>query len=994
MKPQPSPTIVGRSMAHDNALDNAVWLPRSVEELLHRICVEQSLLQPDPGARRALADLGEAAALDVLMQMSGRRIRNFSGFILYMANNFRPIPTQESFADTLPSGSSSPLRSCGVCSEESLQSDPRYVAPSSSGQSISPQLIALGQLEFRKAFLILSYLGRYKLEETISVEFIKQIQWLNMDQFESVVWEELRSKCIPLLDRRKSSDWDSSKAHIYHCHVDLEGHLIFKGPYLQLQRTHMQRVLGDDNVLLVKFAEEMNIGKGSHAFQGYESIYHKVAQEGILVGLRRYQFFVYKDGGKEKKKSSISSPVKCYFVRMESNWIADQEKPYILSDKFIHESRAVFMHVHTVSSLSKYMARFSLILSKTMKLDIDLASVHVEMIDDIVCVDDDGNISYDENGEPLIHTDGTGFISEDIALKCPHHIFKGKCLTPMSNQFLDGSEIAEEPLNITKSLTSEAFRLFNKGAAFKGTLLLNKLLPPRTIQVRPSMRKVKSDASFSYIQSCNSLEIVATSNRPKRTCLSRYLIALLHYGGVPNEYFLELLKNALDDAQNARYTKLAAIRVSLKYGDMDDFLVSRMILCGIPLEEPYMQFRLSVLMKEERKGLKAGKLPVTDCYYLMGTVDPTGLLKPNEVCVVLENGQISGDVLVYKHPGLHFGDIHVLSARYIKELELFVGDSKYAIFFPTKGSRSLADEMANSDFDGDMYWVSRNSQLLRYFRSSKPWVPMSSTAGVQQKGPLDLTDRELEKKLFDQFLANRFKPSYTISVAADCWLSYMDRLLTLSDDCAEEKECLKEKILKLVDIYYDAVDAPKSGLKVDVPPELKADKYPHYMEKLKSDSYTSTSILGLIFNKAGSVQTEDNQFNGISKLSCFSRYSESGLSLWKPRYTNYLSEMAQALEHEIEEFKEEMADDIIKKYKWMLYEAAEFEDSPRKRDDIFEEALAIYNLAYDYAQMGGVGRCSFAWNVAGRALCMLHASKQDDKSLIPCSRSVLTEILG
>lgn len=66
---------------------------------------------------------------------------------------------------------------------------------------------------------------------------------------------------------------------------------LFQGPYLQLQRTHMQRVLGDDNVLLVKFAEEMNVGKGSHAFQESDSIYHKVAQEGILVGLRRYQFF-------------------------------------------------------------------------------------------------------------------------------------------------------------------------------------------------------------------------------------------------------------------------------------------------------------------------------------------------------------------------------------------------------------------------------------------------------------------------------------------------------------------------------------------------------------------------------------------------------------------------------------------------------------------------------------------------------------------------------
>ncbi|KAG6493268.1 hypothetical protein ZIOFF_048246 [Zingiber officinale] len=194
---------------------------------------------------------------------------------------------------------------------------------------------------------------------------------------------------------------------------------LLQGPYLQLQRTHMQRVLGDDNVLLVKFAEEMNIGKGSHAFQGYESIYHKVAQEGILVGLRRYQFFVgwlrHQFGLK-----IIASLTSCLnFVYY-----------FGVNDNFLYVPCGI------------YQCRFSLILSKTMKLDIDLASVHVEMIDDIVCVDDDGNISYDENGEPLIHTDGTGFISEDIALKCPHHIFKGKCSTPMSNQVCPFSFIA------------------------------------------------------------------------------------------------------------------------------------------------------------------------------------------------------------------------------------------------------------------------------------------------------------------------------------------------------------------------------------------------------------------------------------------------------------------------------------------------------------------------------------------------------------------------
>lgn len=76
---------------------------------------------------------------------------------------------------------------------------------------------------------------------------------------------------------------------------------------------------------------------------------------------------------------------------------------------------------------------------------------------------------------------------------------------------------------------------------------------------------------------------------------------------------------------------------------------------------------------------------------------------------------MSGDVLVYKHPGLHFGDIHVLKATYVEELVNFVGNSKYAIFFPTKGPRSVADEIANSDFDGDMYWVSRNPQVCNVF---------------------------------------------------------------------------------------------------------------------------------------------------------------------------------------------------------------------------------------------------------------------------------------
>ncbi|KAI8571425.1 hypothetical protein RHMOL_Rhmol01G0119300 [Rhododendron molle] len=140
---------------------------------------------------------------------------------------------------------------------------------------------------------------------------------------------------------------------------------------------------------------------------------------------------------------------------------------------------------------------------------------------------------------------------------------------------------------------------------------------------------------------------------------------------------------------------------ALNHGEIDDdFTVARMILSGARLNEPYLQYRLSVLAKEERKALKGGRIPIRESFYLMGTTGPTGILESHEVCVILDNGQISGDLLVYRNPGLHFGDIHRLKAVYVKQLEEIVGNAKYGIFFSTQGERSVANEMAIFDFFG------------------------------------------------------------------------------------------------------------------------------------------------------------------------------------------------------------------------------------------------------------------------------------------------------
>ncbi|KAI9192350.1 hypothetical protein LWI28_021583 [Acer negundo] len=919
-----------------------VSLPHSVEQLMSKICVEQSQPPPDPSARRMLASLGEESALEILRLIAKSKIRHtFSGFITHMVknlnNNGSPLkrvclsPSQQNRSPVTtvrlmnsPQGTDEAVNSSQQRGFSSSSSNPRAAT---TMRTYIPQYVALGELDFRKAFLILSYIGVKSLEEVTTADEIRRFKDLHMHLFEAEVWKAFGVNYIKPEDRRRLLDWDSGKTHIYHCHVFPDGSYTFKGPFLTHTKTHLQRELGDDNVLMVKFAEEVT----DHRSSDYDK-YSKIARE------------VFKDGGKEgKRKDPTSSSVKCYFVRTESDASIDMGQHYILSGKRVHEARSMFMHAHTVSSVANYMSRMSLILSKTMKLDVDLAHVNIERIDDIPCRYSNGNIVR-RDGKPLIHTDGTGFISEDLALKCPKNVFKGKCSNDDNiERVIERTEPGEKSSDMNKPeshseeppLLIQA-RLFNKGTAVKGTLLVNKKLPRRTIQIRPSMIKVEPDPCLSDIET-----------------------------------------------------------FSLNYGGMDDFIATRMILSGIPLDESYLQYHLSILMNEEKKSLQGGKLPVPESYYLMGTVDPTGTLKSDEVCIVLNDGQVSWEkVLVYRNPGLHFGDIHVLKATYVKDLEDIIGNSKYAIFFPTKGPRSPADEIAGGDFDGDTYFVSRNPELLKHFKESERWKPTSATSNVSNKRPSDFLPEELEDELFKLFLTTRFQPGYAAGVAANSWTAIMDRLLTLGDESADEKTLMKENLLQLIDIYYDALDAPKkSGRKIEIPEELKAEKFPNYMGRDKSISFDSKSVLGKIYHAVKSYEAEDHPVK-VWKLPCFDvGVPEPCKTKWKELYDLYRQDMRAALCSDKED-KNEAADEVIKNYKQILYGAEEFEQSARILEEIYNEALAIYHITYDFAKnKEDVRYCKFAWKVAGSALCKLYALKQSERTMV-CLPSVLKEICG
>lgn len=75
--------------------------------------------------------------------------------------------------------------------------------------------------------------------------------------------------------------------------------------------------------------------------------------------------------------------------------------------------------------------------------------------------------------------------------------------------------------------------------------------------------------------------------------------------------------------------------VAYNHAGMDDSMSARMILSGIqPEDDAYLQYQLAIMTREEKKGISLGKIPILESYYLMGTADPTGILKPNEVCVI------------------------------------------------------------------------------------------------------------------------------------------------------------------------------------------------------------------------------------------------------------------------------------------------------------------------------------------------------------------------
>ncbi|TYK28744.1 putative RNA-dependent RNA polymerase 5 isoform X1 [Cucumis melo var. makuwa] len=87
----------------------------------------------------------------------------------------------------------------------------------------------------------------------------------------------------------------------------------------------------------------------------------------------------------------------------------------------------------------------------------------------------------------------------------------------------------------------------------------------------------------------------------------------------------------------------------------------------------------------------------------------------------------------------------------------------------------------------------------------------------------------------------------------------------------------------------------------------------------------------------------------VQKLPCFEeKVPEYIFMKWKFCYELYIKDMVDAMQLDLDA-KNIAAEATIKKYKEILYDAEELKGSPRSNEDVYQEALAIFQVTYDHA---------------------------------------------
>ncbi|PHH50567.1 RNA-dependent RNA polymerase 1 [Ceratocystis fimbriata CBS 114723] len=554
-----------------------------------------------------------------------------------------------------------------------------------------------------------------------------------------------------------------------------------------------------DHFLRVQFSDELLNGKLNSGNTGHKNnnvyvrIFH-IMDQGIRIGDRVFKFLAC--GNSQIREGGA------YFFA---------DTPKITRN----DIRAWMGNFSSIRSIAKRTARLGQCFSTTRAIRGVLVPV-IYRIPDI-----------ERNG--FCFTDGVGKISSFLA--------------SIIMEEMELFTVPGEPI--------PAAYQFRMGGC-KGVLVVSDDASGMQVHVRKSQEKFHSDF--------NGLEVIRVSQFSIAT-LNRQLIVLLSSLGVPDEAFEKLLEDQLTAYKTAMVDLPTAMTLLTQYVDENAITlqIADMARAGFlnkANREPFVLSLMALWRTWSLKLLKEkARIVVPKGAFLLGCVDERGLLRGHSIASEgskshdinqlpqifvripepdpRRRGQyvtIEGICIVGRNPSLHPGDIRVVQAVNVPELNHLTN----VIVFPSIGDRDVPSMLSGGDLDGDDFFVIWDETLIPPEWNHRP-MAMSPVQSVESNKDIRVCDMQA---FFVKYLRDDILP-----LIAHAHLALADF------QGAKSKKCLQ-----LAALHSKAVDFAKSGVPAELPPKLHPKRWPHFMEKKRGSTYHSSRPLGIIYDR---VQTTE-----------------------------------------------------------------------------------------------------------------------------------------
>eukprot|EP01119_Soliformovum_irregulare_P025297 TRINITY_DN9328_c0_g3_i1.p1 TRINITY_DN9328_c0_g3~~TRINITY_DN9328_c0_g3_i1.p1 ORF type:complete len:679 (+),score=139.08 TRINITY_DN9328_c0_g3_i1:47-2083(+) len=297
---------------------------------------------------------------------------------------------------------------------------------------------------------------------------------------------------------------------------------------------------------------------------------------------------------------------------------------------------------------------------------------YVELGRDIEIIPDLSDVV--RNGRKF--TDGCGLISKDVAQAIGQKTYRG------------------EPY------LASVYQI--RIRSFKGVLSLDEHSKSQ-IHFRPSMNKFTPGAE---LKNSMTLGIMKTSQPHTFGHLNKQIIALLLDRGISPKTILQMHDESISRMRKMNYNHQYRVIELLQRDQVE--LAHKYISNGWRNVQPQKQ--PSKPQKEKSK--EKLKMIVYQSRLVFGIADAYSCLKEGQCFIRTRFGKscktILGRVLVTRNPCYHPGDLRILEAVQVPELNHL----SECIVFSTQGARPPPDEMSGGDLDGDLFFVCWDPRLI------------------------------------------------------------------------------------------------------------------------------------------------------------------------------------------------------------------------------------------------------------------------------------------